>query len=144
MNIKKLEEVVQVEDYIILNSAPLKITKYGKEFIIGQVKWMDWEKFTLYMGIFFNHYVIVAKNINLPESINDLVMFRNDLRTTFTHRKAMGAFFKLCKIQKLNIRFMKKHFTVDDMAEFFAYFYLYNVKSVKSNCKTVLKAMGLN
>jgi hypothetical protein len=144
MDIKQMEKAVIVDDHMIISATPLTIKKHGRVFKIEQVRWLDWEKFTLYMSVFLNHYVAVAKTMDLPEKIQDYEYFRNDLRTTFSSRQACRAFFKLCKIHKLNIRFIKKHFTVDDMAEFFAYFYLYNVKSVKLDCKTALSMMGQN
>ena len=143
MNIKNIKENVQVEDSQIILGEPLTIVKYGKKFKIKQVLWIEWEKFTYNLGVFLHHYYVVCGFSKLPDNLNELAEFRNNVRTTLGQKKAFKALMKMFKLSRLDRRFIKKRFTPDDIAEFFVYMYLFNIQGVKKNFKGVLKEMKM-
>lgn len=141
LDIKQIKESVQVEDDHIILGLPLEIIKYGKTFKIEQIKWMDWEKFTYQLGVFLHTYYVICGHSKLPDSLDDLKEFRDNIRSTMSQKKALIGLLKMLKLSRLNIRFIKKKFTPDDLAELFCYVYLYNVLGVKKNFADVLKVM---
>ena len=143
MNIKNIKENVQVEDAHIILGEPLEVIKYGKKFKIKQVLWIKWEKFTYNLGIFLQHYYVVCGFSKLPDNLNDIAEFRNNVRTTMAQKKAFKALMKMLELSRLDKRFIKKRFTPDDLAEFFVYVYLFNIQGVKKNFKDVLNEMKM-
>ena len=140
---KNIESSVIVEDGHIILGSPLTLIKYGKNFVIEQIKWVEWEAFSLQLGIFLHTYYVICEISKLPDNLNDIEEFRNNIRTTLTQKQAKEALIKICKICKFDVKFIKKKFTLDDIAELFCYVYLFNIKGVKKNFKGVLKAVGM-
>lgn len=98
------------------------------------------------MAMFLGYYQAACTVEDLPDNLNDLELFRNNIRLAFmnknTVKKVTYHFFKMAKLQKNDIKFIKKNFTIDDIAEFFCYYYLFNIKSVKLNCKIALNLIS--
>ena len=143
MDLKAIKKNVLVEDDHIILGEPLKILKYGKIFNINQIRWVDWEKYSTYLGIFLTHYYVTCGFSKLPDSLNDVKEFRDNIRTTLAVKPAFKALMKLMKVSKWNTRFVRKKFTLDDIAELFIYSYLFNVAGVKKNFSDVLKEMKI-
>lgn len=140
---KAIKKSVEVEDDQIILGNPLQILKYGKIFKIEQIKWVDWDKYTQYLGLFLNHYYVICGFSKLPDSLNDLAEFRNNVRSAINTKEVAKILFKMMKLNRWNTRFIKKKFTPDDIAEFFIYSYMFNIEGVKKNFKGALKLMGV-
>ena len=143
MDIKSMKEAVQVEDDQIILGEPLILNKYGKQFKLEQIKYLEWDKFTINLVIFLNHYYIICGFSKLPDSLNELNEFRDNIRSAIGDKKALKALFKMMKLSRLNVRFIRKKFTPDDLAEMFLYMYLFNVMGVKKNFKDALKQIKM-
>jgi len=143
MDIKKMIEAVTLEDGHILLGKPLELTKYGKKFTIEPVNWFyDWQDFSYCLGVFLHYYYIVCENTKLPENLNEMHEFKDNIRTTMSHKRAFSMLCKVCKYSGLKLRWMKKHFNINDWVEVFLYVYLFNIKGVKKNFKDALKLLG--
>jgi hypothetical protein len=143
MNMKEIKNNVQVEDDQIILGEPLKILKYGKVFKIEQIKWIEWDRYVNLLSTFLHYYYVVCGFSKLPDNLNDLKEFRDNIRTTMSNKKIVKVLFKMMKLSKWNTRFIRKKFTPDDIAELFCYSYAYNVLGVKKNFRDVLKGMQL-
>jgi len=161
IDIKRIMMTVKVEDGHIILEKPLPIEKYGKKFKIRQINWYyKWDKFSLWLGIFLNHYLNVCNALNVfpevPDKLEDLEKFRKNIRMTIRNQvkyknrifnKWVGklAFVylrRLCKIGTgLKTSWMKRNFDLDDWIEIFVYVYLYNVMGVKKNLLNVSRVI---
>lgn len=141
IDVKDIEEKVEVTDKHILIGGAFVWKKYNKEITINQILWRDWEKFSYNMGLFLTHYYVMTGKEALPETLEQLEPFRRDIRLVLSRNAALKTFYKMAKITGLKKRWIKKHFTVDDYAELFTYMYLYNIKGVKKNLSDALNLL---
>jgi hypothetical protein len=142
VKVKDIEKSIKREDSTIILNEPIEIIKYGRKFVFKPILWKNWDKFSYHMGCFVRYYYVVCGFSSLPENLNELEEFSNNIKSAIVRGKdAFKHFVKLLKISKLNVRFIKKNFTMDDMAEFFVYMYLVNIKSVKKNFKIAQKQL---
>jgi hypothetical protein len=136
--IKNIEKAIKKEDASLILHEPIEVIKYGRKFIFKPILWKDWEKFAFYMGSFVQYYHRVCGFSMLPDNLNELEEFAKNLKTTLmTGKQSSKLFFKMMDFSYRDKRFIKKNFTLDDMAEFMVYAYLTNIKSVKKNFKIV-------
>lgn len=143
VDIERIKKSVQVEDDHIILGEPILINKYGKTIKIEQIKWKMWERFSYCMGMFLSYYYNVCNISKLPDNLNDLQEFRDNVRTTASGNKAaMKYLYKICGFTGLKTWWMKRKFTIDDFVEVFLYVYIYNIKGVKLSCKKGLKMLG--
>lgn len=149
IDIKRIMQSVKVEDGHIILGNPYEYEKYGKKFIIDQVNYFyKWEKLTGYLGIFLNYYMSVCKAFKLPDSIDDLERFKDNISLTLKNKEwgpdAFKQLIRLCHLGNqlnINIKWMKKKFKLDDWVEMFMVVYLYNIIGVKKNLLNTLKLM---
>lgn len=148
IDVNEIKKHVETGDNEILLKYPIVISKYGKRIVINQVNWFyEWDKFIQLLGAFFLYYYKVVEDTKLPESADDYKRFRDNLITAAgSHRKAARALMRLCTFAKVNAlmpkRWMKKHFTIDDWVEVFAWLYLFNIHGLKKNLSSVSKMLG--
>jgi hypothetical protein len=137
IDLKEIEKNVIVEDDHILLDKPLMIKKYEVTILINQINyWYKWEKFVYYLGVFLQYYYIICENSKLPDRLSDIEEFRNNIRLTIgANKKAFKMLMKICNFAKtfkwMQLKWMKKFFTIDDWIEIFCYIYLYNIKGIK-------------
>ena len=165
MKLEEMKTAVEVDDTHILLGEPIKLIKFGrnkngtenkkdmKEFVIRQLNWFyEWDKFTYNLAIFLMFYEQVIEHSTLPDSLDDLNTFRDNLRTAMTagnmvsnkHKnQSFNALCEICALSGVRIKWMKKNFGIDDWIEIFMYFYLYNVLGKKKGLRDVQKLLGV-
>ena len=123
-DIERLLNTIKVDDSHILLGDPIEIEKYGIIYKINQLNWWkDWEKYTVYLGMFLQYYSKVCESFKFPMGMEDVETLRQNFRLTISN-KIFGhlAFRQLCNIARLtgaNKKAMKEKFTVDDYFELF-------------------------
>lgn len=143
MDLKKIKEQVILSDDYILQQKSIKILKYGKELEIKPINWFyDWKKFSTYLGIFLQYYYVVCYNSKLPDSLNELKEFKDNVQTTISNKKAFNALCKICQFSGLPKRWMKRHFSIDDWAEVFVWCFFFQVIVPRRELSDALKAIG--
>ena len=145
--IERILNGVKVSDDHILLGEPIEIEKYGRKFQIKQINWYySWEKFSLYFGLFLNYFMNVCENFKMPTSMEDIKAFRDSFRMLISNKiygyRALANLIKILKLYRYDVKFMKKHFDIDDWAEFFVWVYIYNIFGVKKNLKTALNLIS--
>ena len=140
---KKVTAEVKQEDWEILNSDPLVKTWYGREFKIPKIKWRNWEKFEIQMAHFLLMYHAVCDMSKLPDRLNEIPQFIPNFRAVIRDKNSFNRLMKMAKMSDMDVKFIKKNFTLDDLIELFLYMYLVNIQSVKLNCKNALRMMGI-
>jgi len=143
MDIKNIEKSIEITDSHILLREPIELIKYGKKVKIRPINWFyDWQKFSYSVGVFLHYYYIICENTKLPDSLNDLKEFKQNIRTTFSQKRAFKEVCKICKYSGFKLRWMKKHFNLDDWAEVFLTVFFCNLTLIGKGLKDALKAMG--
>jgi len=143
MDIERIKKNVIVEDEQIILGDPLVITKYGRNFEINQIKWVKWEKFVYHLSSFLYQYYAVCGMSKLPDNLNDLREFRENVRATISNKVAFIHLIKMGQFNYMTRRFMKKNFTADDYIEIFMYIYTFNILGIKKSCTDALKVLKL-
>lgn len=143
MDIERIKKNVIVEDEQIILGDPLIIAKYGRNFAINQIKWVKWEAFIYNLSAFLYQYYSVCGMSKLPDNLNDLMEFRDNLRATISNKIAFKYLIKMGQFNYMTRRFMRKHFTPDDYIEVFIYIYTFNIMGVKKSCTDALKVLKL-
>jgi len=143
MNVQAIEKQIIVDDGHILLQKPLEIIKYGKKVQLRPVNWFyEWKDFSYALGVFLHYYYVVCGNSRLPDTLNDLAQFKENIQATITHRQAHKMMCKICRWSGFKLRWMKKKFTLDDWIEIFIWVFFYNVVLIKKSLKDALKATG--
>jgi hypothetical protein len=152
VDISRILKTIKVEDGHILLGKPLEYEKYGVPIKINQINfYYKWDKMAYYLGHFFNVYNSVCSVLKLPENLDDLKTFQENIGITLKSAK-LGkiAFKQVCKMAKLygiKLRWAKKTWSLDDWIEFFVYVYLYNIAGQKKslyNALELIKQVQLN
>jgi len=142
IDIKSIEASIKQEDDVLILHEPLIVYKYGRKFVFTPILWKNWEKFAFSMGSFIQYYYQVCGFSMLPDNLNELQEFSRNIKTTLmAGKRSIKIFFKMMDFSFWDKRFVRKHFTVDDLAEMLLYSYLINIKSVKKNFKIVSKQL---
>ncbi len=145
MNNKLIEDIkksVKLEDGHLIQQAPIEKIKYGKKILIHPVNWYyDWKPFTYNLGVFLTHHYAIVKNVTLPQTPDDLEVFRDSIAQVISHREAWKALVKICKYSGLKLRWMKKHFSLDDWIEIFLTVFFCNVSLMKRGLQVALKSV---
>jgi hypothetical protein len=144
VDVNRILNTIKVEDGHILLAKPLKYEKYGVPINVHQINfYYKWDKLAICMGLFFNVYNSICKVLKLPESIDDLKTFQDNVRLTLKNaRLGKIAFKQVCKMAKLygiKLRWAKKCWSLDDWIEFFVYVYLYNIMGQKKSLYNALE-----
>jgi hypothetical protein len=146
-DIERMLRNIKVEDDHIILDKPYEYTIYGIEIIVDQVNYYyDWDKFSYWLGIFLNGYANVSEVFKLPDGVDDLKTFRENICVVLNNnrwgRKVFKSLVKLCKLTtKCDIKQMKKKFKLDDWVELFLWVYVYNILGVKKNLRNALKVV---
>lgn len=165
MDFKLAEASIEVDDNHILLGKPIELFKPSidksgmpnwnkkKKFVIRQVNWVkEWDDFTRNLFIFISHYDQVIENSTLPDNLDDLSKFRDNIRTALSNNSIIGkqesnnafkAMCNICKFANDDVKWMEKNFTIDDYIEVFMYVYLYNVTGKKKGLKDVFDHLGV-
>ena len=127
--------------------------KNMRKFVIRQVNWFyEWDKLTYWLAIFLTFYHQVIDAAILPDSKDDIIKFRDNVRMAISkgsilapknRSEAFKALCEICKFANKDVKWMKKNFTIDDWVEVFLYMYLYNVLGKKKGLITVYETIGL-
>jgi hypothetical protein len=156
-DIERLLRNIKVEDDQIILDKPLEDTIQGQRVYVHQVNYYyKWHRFSYWFGIFLNGYASVSQVFTLPDNVDDLTTFRDNIRLALKNtrwdRYIFKALIKLCKLsvkfkddsglKKCNVRFMKKKFDIDDWIYLFLAVYVYNILGVKKNLRAVLKLVS--
>jgi hypothetical protein len=144
VDIKRILNTIKVEDGHILLEKPIEYEKYGVLIKIHQVNfYYKWEDLAHYIGLFLSIYNKVCEVFKLPDSLDDLKTFQDNIRTTLANKKAgkiaMKAVCKIAKMYGIKLRWAKKTWTLDDWIEFFVYVYLYNIMGQKKSLYNALE-----
>lgn len=143
MDIQSIKDSVIMSDAHILLKKPLSVTKYGKQIEILPVNWFyEWADFSYALGVFLHYYYVICSNSKLPDSLGDLQEFKENIKTTISHKQAWKMMCKICRYSGYRLRFMKKHFTIDDWIEIFVYVFFCNVTLIQKGLRDALKATG--
>jgi hypothetical protein len=143
MDIDQIKKSVVMSDAHILLRKPISIEKYGKEVQIRPVNWFyEWPDFSYALGVFLHYYYVICSNSKLPDSLNDLKEFRDNIKTTITHKQAWKMMCKVCRYSGFKIRWMKKKFNIDDWIEIFITVFFCNVTLIQKGLFEGLKAIG--
>jgi len=135
--IKKIKELVQVEDTLIINREPKVIILRGIPVVIQQVPYLKkWRKFCGYFASFLQEFYIALGISDLPDNLNEVEKFRHNLLMALgVNKKMFSLMVKICRFATfkgfLGLYFAKKMFSIDDWVEVFLWVYYYNIKSVK-------------
>jgi len=165
MDLERMKKEVQVDDGHILLGEPIELLKYGRDkhgrtdkknkktFIIRQLNWFfEWDKYTYNLAVFLMYYNQLIESSILPDNLEDLTTFRENIQTTMktggivdnnSKNTAFKSMCEICKLSGVSIRWMKKNFTIDDWIEIFMYFYLYNTIGKKKGLKDVFAQIGI-
>jgi hypothetical protein len=142
ITLKNIEKNFKQEDAAIILQEPITIMKYGKAFTFKPILWKNWERFDLYMGCFIQYYHNICGFSSLPDRLNEIQEFNANIKTTLTSSKvALKYFMKMLNFGYWDKRFIRNKFTLDDMAEFFIYAYILNIRGVKKNFKIAYELM---
>jgi len=139
MTLKGIEKRVQKEDTLIVMREPHEEIIKGLKIRFYQINWFyKWDKFCYWLGTFLKYYYFICEKNTLPDTLQDLEQFRNNVRMTIgANKKAFKALTKICGFADVKRSFklwvMKKLFSIDDWVTCFIYMYFYNIKSVKKN-----------
>jgi len=143
MDIKTLEKSIVVDDGHLLLQKPIEMVKYGKKVMIKPVNWFyEWKDFSYALGIWLHYYYVVCMNSKIPDNLNDLKEFKQNVRSTISHKKAFKMLMKICGYSGFKLRWMKKNFTLDDWIETFMVVFFFNLQVTKKNLSDALKAIG--
>jgi hypothetical protein len=143
MDIDNIKKSVVLTDAHILLRKPISLIKYGKEVKIRPVNWFyEWSDFSYALGIFLHYYYVVCANSKLPDSLNDLKEFKENVQLTLSHKPAWRMMCKICKYSGFKLRWMKKHFTIDDWVETFVTVFFCNITLIQKGLLDGLKAIG--
>jgi hypothetical protein len=80
--------------------------------------------------------------MKLPKDLNDLKEFKDNIKTTITHKQAWKMLCKICRYSGFKLRWMKKHFNIDDWLEVFLTVFFCNVSLIQQGLQDALKATG--
>ena len=145
MDINRLKKQLVLEDGHLLCEKPLCIVKYGKTFTLKPVNWFyDWKPFTSALGKFLGYHHAIVGNMTLPDAENGLKNmseFIETIKQTVSNKYAWRQLVKICKFSYMPMRFMKKHFTLDDWVEIFLYVFFFNAVAISSGLHNALKAV---
>jgi hypothetical protein len=140
MNIEQIKQDVVIEDGHILLGKPLKIEKYGKTIEIKPLNWFyQWDNYIYNLGVFLQQYFLFCENARVPGNLEDISKWYEDLRYILSNKKAFKALVKICELNGVKKRWMKKKFTWSDYIEIFVYTYLFNIMGLKKNLFQGLK-----
>lgn len=143
MDVEAIKKSVIISDAHILLKKPIQIMKYGKRVEIRPVNWFyEWADFSYALGVFLHYYYVVCANSKLPDSLNDLSEFKENVKTTISQKQAWKMLCKICRFSGFKLRFMKKKFTIDDWVEVFIYVFFCNVTLTQNALKDALKVTG--
>ena len=143
MDIKAIKESVILTDAHILLKKPIELIKYGKRVELRPVNWFyEWQDFSYALGIFLHYYYVICANCKLPDSINDLQEFKQNVQSTLSHKQAFKMLCKICRYSGFKLRWMKKNFTLDDWIEVFVYVFFCNINLIQKGLVDALKGIG--
>ena len=133
-----------MDDGHILLHKPIEMVKYGKLVKIRPVNWFyEWKDFSYSLGIFLHYYYVICSNSKLPDSLNDLKEFKENIKTTISHKVAFKQLCKICEYSGYKLRWMKKNFTLEDWIEIFMTVFFCNVNLIGQDLKDALKVIGI-
>jgi hypothetical protein len=143
VDVKRILREIKVDDNHILLEKPITYNKYGIDITINQVNfYYKWDNVAKYIGLFFSVYNSVCKVLKLPESLDDLKTFQDNIRMTLKNTKvgklAFKQLLKLCKFFGVKRSWAKRCWSLDDWTEFFIYVYIYNIAGQKKSLKIAL------
>lgn len=143
MDIENIKKAITVTDSHILSHNSIEITKYGKTIKIVPVNWFnDWPKFSYSLGIFLNYYYIVCSHSKLPDNLNELNEFKDNIKLTIAHKQAWKMMCEICKFSGFKLKWMKNNFNIDDWIEIFIYVFFSNVILTQRDLESALKNLG--
>jgi hypothetical protein len=143
MDIENIKKSIIISDEHILLRKPIEMIKYGKRVLIKPVNWFyDWRSFSYCLGIFLSYYYVMCYNSKLPDSLNELDEFKENVKSSITNKQAWKMLCKICCFSGFKKRWMKKHFTIDDWVEVFVTVFFCNVTLTEKSLHDALKQIG--
>jgi hypothetical protein len=143
-DVPRILNTIKMEDGNILLKEPLVYKKYGVPIKVHQINfYYKWDKLALAIGHFFNVYNSVCTVLKLPENLDDLKTFKENVGITLKSARygkhAFKQVFKMAKMYGIKLRWAKKTWSLDDWIEFFIYVYLYNISGQKKSLYNALE-----
>jgi hypothetical protein len=144
IDVNRILHSVKFDDAHIMLKKPMELPKYNKIIKINQINYFyKWDSFANALGIFLSCYNDICTSFKLPQSIDDIKKFQENIGLTLRNIKfgkvAFKAALKMCALAKLNMVWAKKRFSLDDWIEILVYIFIYNIFGVKKNLFNVLK-----